>query len=82
MAVGEDRCGLCTCGCVVAEVEVADCGSEDGLDGVQEDGELEEFGGGSRAVGGRCKALLEQCPCQTIQILAFYTNWQIESLDN
>ena len=52
--IGEDGSGTSSCGGVETEVEVANCSCEEGLDCVEEDGEFEEFGGGSGAIGGRC----------------------------
>lgn len=49
-AIREYRSSPCACGCVVAEVEVADCSCEEGLEGIEEDGEFKEFGGGGIAI--------------------------------
>ena len=46
------------------EVDASDRRGEDGLDGVEEDGEVPHFGRGRRAVRCCRELLLEVCPCQ------------------
>lgn len=52
----------------VGEVEQACRRGEEGLDRVEENGILEDFGLGRGAVGSRRELLLEVCPCQAAVI--------------